>query len=97
LHAEEYGNGDYIPTVDVFLDEGQKVYTGNPERAAVKFAEEYQARQAWYPREMTVLVMDNDCRRIHKYVVNQEAVPSYWVDALYEPVVLEAIEADKEV
>ena len=57
LHAEEYGNGDYIPTIDIFLDEGYRVYEHRPEKAAIKFAEIYQARQDWYPPEMLVLVM----------------------------------------
>ena len=89
LHAEDYGN-DVIPPADIMHDEGRGVRADNPERAAIKFAEKYQADASWYPADMLVLVMDSEGERIYKFVVNQQAVPSYWVDASYEPEVFEA-------
>ena len=90
LHAEDYGN-DVIPPADILFEEGLEVWAGDPERAAVCFAEKYQADSSWYPPDMWVLVMDDKGEKIYKFVVNQAAVPSYWVDALFEPEVFDAV------
>lgn len=74
-----------FPPADFMVDEGQKIYASDAKKAAVKFSEKYQARNSWYPSEMTVFVMDAREDTITKFVVNQEAVPSYWVDHSYEP------------
>lgn len=84
IHAEDYGN-NIFPPVDFMDEEGTEIYAPDAAKAAIKFAEKYQAKSTWYPAEMTVMVMDSNYDMIYKYDVLQEAVPSYWIDALYEP------------
>jgi hypothetical protein len=82
VYADEY---ETIPNADCMIEEGHKIYALDKEHAVIKFAERYQADSAWYPHEMSVLIMDKDEKYICKYVVNQEAMPSYWIEYSYSP------------
>lgn len=80
--VEYEGNIDFdgFPTEEQMWD-GKRVYAHDMDEAACKFAERYQARNAWYPHEMTVFVMNERNRTINKIVVVQDPVPSYYVQS----------------
>ena len=95
IHAENYGN-DVFPPIEYMTDDGEEIYANDAEKAAIKFAEKYQASNGWYPSEMIVMVMDGNEEKIWKYIVNQEAVPSYYVDYSYEPEIIAAVHSSEE-
>ena len=90
LHKDDHVNGDFHLPLDTFYEEGYKIHASDEEKAAVKFAEAWQSSHDCYLRDMTVLVMPDNGNTISEYIVNQEAVPSFWVDPLYEPTKYEA-------
>jgi hypothetical protein len=70
-------NENEIPDAEYMTEEGRDTYAHNAEKAAIKFAEYYQARTSWFPEEMNVFVMDIEGENILKYIVYLETVPSY--------------------
>lgn len=96
IHADDYGDDEFVPMAETFTDEGREIFARDAEQAAIKFAEYYQASGAWYPSEMTVLVMDRHEENVWRYIVCQQAVPSYWVEALYEPAITSAVHQNDE-
>jgi hypothetical protein len=95
IHADDYSK-DCCPSAECMTDEGHKIYARDAEQAAIKFAEYYQSRNSWYPSEMTIMVMDKNEEKIWKYVVYQEAVPSYSVSYMDKPEIVDAVHEGEE-
>lgn len=74
-------NQDYetTPTRDEMYEE-KTVYANDAERAAIKFAEKYQANASWYPPDMIVFIMKPDGSTIYKFNVMQEPAPNYYIE-----------------
>jgi len=88
---------DERPDADYMQENGHAIFATDAEKAAISFAEYYQAREAFYPDEMTVFVMDESREKIWKYIVDRETVPSYSVGWNYKPEVYPCSPVGEEV
>jgi len=84
IYPDEHFDKPDIPDFIYMQENGKRIYASDMIEASKKFAEVYQAESGWYPSEMEVMLMKDSPDRyqftIYKIIVNQEPVPSYWVD-----------------
>jgi len=92
LSATDYHSGE-TPDIEYMVDNGSFKAALSDEEAAKEFAEEYQRKNLWYPEQMTVFVMDEEEKKIYRYVVYMRMDPYYYVRI--NPIVSDAVHQEE--